>query len=182
MVGSACLTQDLVEQFFKTKAASGFRQPWHRLTALPDAYNYKVPGEPAVVHAAPAVLLTTRLLGLVSGIAALCQQAAHLLHWQRSAGVFTLGATAPSLQAYWGEPEAGWMSMFTHQVGLRQGAGAGHGGPRERCRQPCLIVQPAMPAAHRLPCYAQWLLLHIGMQVGDVAIVHTHGPKPELSL
>ncbi|KAI7846312.1 hypothetical protein COHA_000149 [Chlorella ohadii] len=68
--------EDLVEQFFKTKAASGFRQPWHRLTALPDAYNYK---------------------------------------------------------AYWGEPEAGWMSMFTHQV-------------------------------------------------GDVAIVHTHGPKPELSL
>ncbi|KAI7846309.1 hypothetical protein COHA_000146 [Chlorella ohadii] len=68
--------QELVELFMLSKEAGGFRKLWHRLTALPDAYNYK---------------------------------------------------------AYWGEPEAGWLSMFTHQV-------------------------------------------------GDVAIVHTHGPKPELAL
>lgn len=33
--------QELVELFFKSNEAARFREPWHRLTALPDAYNYK---------------------------------------------------------------------------------------------------------------------------------------------
>lgn len=42
MSTSLWLMQDLIEQFFKSRAASSFRKPWHQLTALPDAYNYKV--------------------------------------------------------------------------------------------------------------------------------------------
>lgn len=33
--------QELVELFFKSNEAARFREPWHRLTSLPDAYNYK---------------------------------------------------------------------------------------------------------------------------------------------
>lgn len=34
--------QELVELFFNSNEAALFRKSWHRLTALPDAYNYKV--------------------------------------------------------------------------------------------------------------------------------------------
>lgn len=33
--------QELLLNFFNSPAAARWRQPWHQLTALPDAYNYK---------------------------------------------------------------------------------------------------------------------------------------------
>lgn len=39
---TCCPQQELVELFFRSNEAARFRQSWHRLTALPDAYNYKV--------------------------------------------------------------------------------------------------------------------------------------------
>jgi len=97
-----------------------------------------------------------------------------LLYMQRFANLFTLLA-CPLLQAYWGEPEAGWLSMFTHQVGLQEGAGAGHAVSRSRCGPLCLL-------ALRLLHQHSGCCSRTRMQVGDVAIVHTHGPKPELAL
>lgn len=40
--------QDLVEQYFRGEAAAEWREPWHVLTALPDAYNYKVCSVPSL--------------------------------------------------------------------------------------------------------------------------------------
>lgn len=56
------LPQDLVEKFFNNDNAASFRKSWHRLSALPDAYNYKVGGEgvllargPCLSHPVPAL-------------------------------------------------------------------------------------------------------------------------------
>lgn len=121
-----CLTtQDLVEQFFKTNAASSFRKPWHRLTALPDAYNYKV---------------------LRGAGALLCCSLPHVCHVRSCHSIATFAPAPPALfQAYWGEPEAGWLSMFTHQVRCSP-----HGQ--------CGVCARALSSVAGLACYMQHLL------------------------
>lgn len=56
------------------------------------------------------------------------------------------------------------MGMFTHQVG-EQGRGA--------CLSWAGTPAPSRPAHTRPRCRPQ---------VGDVVIIHTHGPKPEMAL
>lgn len=137
-----CLTtQDLVEQFFKTNAASSFRKPWHRLTALPDAYNYKV-------------LRDAWRTVLCCPCTADPQQAHSVCHVGRCHGIATFPPAPPALfQAYWGEPEAGWLSMFTHQVRCST---AGH-LPGRVCCVDCVHIHRGSTVAG-LACYMQQLL------------------------
>lgn len=73
-------------------------------------------------------------------------------------------------QAYWGEPDAGWQGMFTHQVRAWRSIA-------------CHWVLLGIALRDSCTALAADLCLCACLdQVGEVAIVHTHGPKPEMSL
>ena len=115
-----CPPQELVELFFRSNEAARFRQSWHRLTALPDAYNYKV-------RAGRGRAASFRHVCLAA-VDVACKHILDGLHGSHAAS---------SPQAYWGEPDAGWQGMFTHQV----------------------------RAWRSIAC--QWVLLGIGIALGD---------------
>lgn len=96
-----------VEQFFKSPAAVQFRKPWHQLTGLQDGMNYKARPQ-CGGHA-------RRLAGVAEG-----ERGCVLRLSGYSLALIHLHTHALLPQAYWGEPEAGWLGLFQHQV--RSGA------------------------------------------------------------
>lgn len=88
--------QSLLEQFLYSSQAAEWREPWHMPTPLPDLYSYKVGPTPGGGH-----------LRLPRTWCAPMQRAHR----------WCCQPLAPTCsQAYWGDPEPGWMGMFSHQV------------------------------------------------------------------
>lgn len=144
--------QDLVEQFFKSPAAAKWREPWHVLTPLPDAYNYKV-GRGGCWRAAVEPAAGPPALA--------CTPAS-----QSPPAPCTLLAPAGVL----GRARGGL-------DGPVPAPGGDEGGDQPAGRPlPGAAVQ-----AHTCPEPHPTLRCSL-TQVTDVAIVHTHGPKPEMSL
>lgn len=169
------LPQDLVEKFFNNDNAASFRKSWHRLSALPDAYNYKVGGEgvllaraPCLSHPVPA--LQHRIRSSERGVSS-CSCCPH-----RPAGL--LGRARGRLDGH----------VPTSGAALRCAAwGALLWQPGGNVASCIMRGPPAQPVRHLEHHCCRLLLTRRrsaspAMQAGDVAIVHTHGPKPDMSL
>lgn len=101
----AHLLQDLVDQFFNAEAASSFRKPWHRLTALPDAYNYKE--REGCACSCPCLFLQRPACGMCNTLPALVRNTApHPVPFCRRIGASLRRGGCPCSLTRWVTPAA----------------------------------------------------------------------------